>query len=128
MGRREKQWKTYMFMFSHTHIYIYTLYIYYVCIYIHTYILRMGTRLQHQTCSHVNSPYLSIARGSHVLPLWLKYYCRSPRENIRHAEAVSLLSSWLRANHFNTNKEHISERISDSQVISRRSPTEPTSG
>ena len=76
----------------------------------------MGTRLQRQTCSHVNSPYLSIARGSHVLPLWLKYYCRSPRENIRHAEAVSLLSSWLRANHFNTNKEHISERISDSHI------------
>ena len=40
----------------------------------------------------------------------------SPRNN-RHAEAVSLLSSWLRANHFNTNKEHISERISDSHIV-----------
>ena len=66
-------------------------------------------------------------RGHNCRPFGSSTTAGSPRNN-RHAEAVSLLSSWLRANHFNTNKERISERISDSQVISRRSPTEPTSG
>ena len=34
--------------------------------------MRMGTRLQYHTWSHVNSPNLSVARGSHLLLLWLK--------------------------------------------------------
>ena len=109
---------TYIHTHTHIHTYIYIIYMY----------VRMGTRLQHNICSHVYSLYLSTAKGSQLPPLWLKYYCRFPEKISVIAEAVSLLSSWLRANHFNTNKEHISERISDSQVISRRSPTEPTSG
>ena len=77
-------------------------------IYIHTYILRMGTRLQYDLCSHVYSHYPSTAKGSLLPPLWLKYHCRSPEKTIANAEAVHLLLSlWLRTDHSCINKEHI---------------------
>ena len=34
--------------------------------------MRMGARLQHRICSHVNIPYPSSTKGSQMLPLWLK--------------------------------------------------------
>ena len=79
----------------------------------HAWGVRMGTRLQYDICSHVYSPYLSTAKGSQLPPLWLKYNCRSPERTIANAEAVSLLSSWLRSNQFNINKEytHIGENL-----------------
>ena len=83
--------------------------------------MRMGTRLQYDLCSHVYSHYPSTAKGSLLPPLWLKYHCRSPEKTIANAEAVHLLLSlWLRTDLFYINKEytHISEGISDSQVIS----------
>ena len=49
----------------------------------------MGTRLQHDICSHVYSPYLSTAKGSQLPPLWLKYHCRSPRENNRQCRSCA---------------------------------------
>ena len=119
----------YTYIYIHRHIYTYIHIYIYIYTHIHTYIyMRMGTRLQYDLCSHVYSHYPSTAKGSLLPPPLAQVLLQVPRENNRHAEAVSLLSSWLRANHFNTNKEHISERISDTQVISRRSPTEPTSG
>ena len=83
----------------------------------HAWGVRIGTRLQYDLCSHVYSHYPSTAKGSLLPPPLAQVLLQVPRENNRHAEAVSLLSSWLRANHFNTNKEHISERISDTQYI-----------
>ena len=70
--------------------------------------LRMGTRLQYDLCSHVYSHYPSTAKGSLLPPLWLKYHCRSPEKTIADAEAVHLLLSlWLRTDHSCINKEHI---------------------
>ena len=77
-------------------------------IHTHTYILRMGTRLRYDLCSHVYSHYPSTAKGSLLPPLWLKYHCRSPEKTIANAEAVHLLLSlWLRTDHSCINKEHI---------------------
>ena len=52
----------------------------------HAWGVRMGTRLQYHTCSHVNSPNLSVAILAQVLLQVL-------RENSHHAEVVTLLSS-----------------------------------
>ena len=91
---------SYIYTYIYTHTYIHAL--------IHTYILRMGTRLQHDICSHVYSHYPSTAKGSLLPPLWLKYHCRSPEKTIANAEAVHLLLSlWLRTDHSCINKEHI---------------------
>ena len=55
--------------------------------------MRMGTRPQYHTCSHVNSPNLSVARGSHLLPLLAQdTQAAGPREKNLHAEAVIPLS------------------------------------
>ena len=103
----------YICMYVYVYIvYIYYLYLYLPCIHtyihIHTYILRMGTRLQYDLCSHVYSHYPSTAKGSLLPPLWLKYHCRSPEKTIANAEAVHLLLSlWLRTDHSCINKEHI---------------------
>ena len=53
----------------------------------------MGTRLLYHTCSHVNSPNLSVARGSHLMPpLAQVITAAGPREKSIHAEAVIPLS------------------------------------
>ena len=59
----------------------------------HAWGVRMGTRPQYHTCSHVNSPNLSVARGSHLLPLLAQdTQAAGPREKNLHAEAVIPLS------------------------------------
>ena len=86
-------------------IYIYRVYVIYgIYIYTYIYILRMGTRLQHHTCSHVN---LSLAfrnqRVTIAAPLAQDTTTAGPWENNFHAEAVSPLScTWT--TQLNTNK------------------------
>ena len=118
----------------HIHIHIYNIHIH---IHIHTHIihthtyihtLRMGTRLQHDICSHVYSPYLSTAKGSQLPPLGSSTTAGPPRKqpSCRSCESPVVVSESKSPQY--QQGTYISERISDSQVISRRSPTEPTSG
>ena len=71
---------------------------------------------------------IPLPRGHECRPFGSSHYsCRSPRKehSCRSCDpvVVSKDNSTL-----TTYKKHISDGISDSQVISRRSPTEPTSG
>jgi len=78
----------------------------------HAWGVRMGTRLQYHTCSHVNSPNLSVARGSHLLPLWLKYYCRSPEKTTVMPKLwISCRREWEQITSIPTRNIHIGENL-----------------
>ena len=77
------------YIYTFIHIYIYTYIHIHIHIYIHIYthiyiyILRMGTRLQQDICSHVYSPYLfSLPRGHNCRPFGSSIYCRSPEKTV----------------------------------------------
>ena len=128
----------YVYMYICIHVYMYTcIYVYmYICIYIcicinvYMYICEWGHSYgiplypQHVQ-SHLNQP-----RVTQPVVLWLKTpNCNSPGKQGSHAEAVVFwsLNRIEQPIELHTQRD-ISDIISDSQVISRRSPTEPTSG
>ena len=80
----------------------------------HAWGVRMGTRLQHHTCSHVNSPLSFRARGSHCCPFGSSTTAGPPRKqpSCRSCESPVVVSESKSPQY--QQGTYISERISDS--------------